>query len=182
MLSVWWPETAQGSSTLPVCWTFSSQRLQLGSCYTWDFLFLLHSRPLPQLPPGAWQQHFLMPEKWEQTIYRYLHFEHLLYHRTGLKTFNNSSAHINKRPLLCSGNIRISQKSTDCQRLFHRQFSVNLTLYTVSFWRNLTARWLYSRQIHYHCPGVPSMWQFTIATSTYYGITVSLVAADLQQI
>lgn len=91
---------------------------------TWDFLFLHHSCSLAQLSSGAWQQHFLMP-KWEQTIYRYLHLEHLLCHRR-VKTLNNNSAHINsykQHPLLCSGNIRMSQNSTDCQRLFHRQVS-----------------------------------------------------------
>lgn len=138
---------------------------------------LTHLRfPVPHhLSPGAWQQHFLMPKKWEQTIYRHLHPEHLLRHRTRVKTLNNSSTLINSykpHPLLCSGSIRMSQKSAGCQKLYHRQFSLSLTLCS-SEETALIMRQLYSRQIHSHCPGVPGTWQFTIETCTYYGITVS---------
>lgn len=84
-----------------------------------------------------------MPEKWERTIYKYLHLKHLLHHRTRVKILNNSSAYINSyklHPLLCSGNIRMSEKSADCQRLFQRQFSATLTLYLVFFWGNRSNR------------------------------------------
>lgn len=153
MLSVWWPETQQGSSAFLVCWTLSSQELQLGSCHTGDFLLLHHTGPLSQLSPGAWQQHFLMPKKWKQTIHRYLHLENLQHHRTRVKAFNNSSACINsyKHPLLCSGNRRMSQKSADCQRLFHREFSATLILCLVSFWGN----WSNHKMIQFQATPLP---------------------------
>lgn len=96
-----------------------SEGFQLGSCHTWEFLFLHCSCLLGPVLPRSMAA--ALPYDREAGANRYLQLKHLLHQGARVKTFNNSSAHINSYnllPLLCNVNIKMSQKPADCQMLF----------------------------------------------------------------
>lgn len=182
VLSIQRSDTPQGSSALHVCWTLSSGGFQLGSCHTWEFLFLCHSRPLgPALPRSTRQQYFPSQSRNKQQYTDTCSFSIRYITEQELKPLTIVPPAL----IAIIYSLYCAMWTLRCVRNLQTvrgYFKGSFLLLSPSIWfpseeTDLTTIRLYSRQIYNHRPPAPSTWQHAIETPAYYRIVVSLPAA-----